>query len=148
MLAFSVMSLNSQGPPGEFKSKNKIDVRTFDYRFVQDYCNTVIALLNVMFTVNGTVQLNSVGSNPAEHFIRLINMRSRSLHTISCFELCQKLFGENDSRWARRKAEYRPACFVFPSRCRESSQSPQGNTRGGQWNRVFNNVRLWLPNFG
>ena len=34
-----------------------------------------------MFTVNGTVQLNSVGSNPVEHFFGLIRMRSRSVHT-------------------------------------------------------------------
>ena len=81
MLAFYGMSVHSQGPLREFKSKNKIDVRTFDYRFVQEFCNTVVALLNVMFTVNGTVQLNSVGSNPVEHFFGLIRMRSRSVHT-------------------------------------------------------------------
>ena len=81
MLAYYGISLKSRGPLREFKTKNQLDVRLFDQRYVREYCNTVVGILKVLFTVNGTAQLNSVGSNPVEHLFGLIRMRSRSVHT-------------------------------------------------------------------
>lgn len=81
MLAVYGMSLNTRVQLREFKVRTQTDVRLFDQKFLQEYCNTVVAILKVLFTVNGTVHLNSVGSNPVEHLFGLIRMRSRSVHT-------------------------------------------------------------------
>ena len=81
MIGYYGMSKDEHGPLREFKQKNISDVRLFDQRYAREYCNTIVSILKVLFIVNGTVHLNSVGSNPVEHLFGMIRMRSKSVHT-------------------------------------------------------------------
>lgn len=62
------------------KSKNKKDIRLFDDNYLTELTNTLFSHLSILYSHNGSLDLNRFSSNPLEHTFGLIRMRSRYIH--------------------------------------------------------------------
>ena len=65
------------------KTKNNSDVRLFDDNFLVELTNTLFSHLSILYCNNGTINLNRLSSNPLEHMIGIVRMRSRYSHIYS-----------------------------------------------------------------
>ena len=45
------------------------------------FCNTALSILKILDTVNDTINLNRLGSNPVEHIFGLLRMKSLYKHS-------------------------------------------------------------------
>lgn len=61
----------------EHKSARNNHVRLFPDQLTLELSNTLASILSVMYTYNGTLHLNRIGTNPLEHTFGTIRMRSR-----------------------------------------------------------------------
>ena len=66
--------------PQKKNMKNR-DIRLFDDNFLIEISNTLFSHLSILYSHNGTINMNRLSSNPLEHTFGLIRMRSRYSHT-------------------------------------------------------------------
>ena len=67
----------------EHKSPRNTHVRLFPDQLALELCNTLASILSVIYSYNGTIHLNRIGTNPLEHIFGTIRMRSRYKRTYS-----------------------------------------------------------------
>ncbi|KAK8895023.1 hypothetical protein M9Y10_023465 [Tritrichomonas musculus] len=68
-------------PLPQRKSKYNSDLQMYNEVLMIEFCNTVLSILSVIDSINGTINLNRIGSNPVEHVFGLLRMKSRNKHT-------------------------------------------------------------------
>ena len=65
----------------QFKSANKKIVRMYDNKIITELCNTLFVLITQLFSKEGMLYLNRIGTNPLEHTFGMVRMRSKNKHT-------------------------------------------------------------------
>ena len=83
MLAYVEEEIATPGKLPDRKCPESKAVRLFPSNLAVEHCNTVASLLSVLYSFNGTINLNRIGTNPLEHTFGAIRMRSRYKHTYS-----------------------------------------------------------------
>lgn len=65
----------------EHKSVRSTHVRLFPDSLMLELSNTLASILSIIYSYNGTIHLNRIGTNPLEHTFGAIRMRSRHKNT-------------------------------------------------------------------
>ena len=65
----------------DVKTARNAHVKLFPQNLALEMTNTLASILSVMYSFNGTIHLNRIGTNPLEHTFGAIRMRSRHKNT-------------------------------------------------------------------
>lgn len=79
---YYVKELNIVNKPlRQSKYKSNKEIRMHTNALSMHFCNTALSILKILDTLNDTINLNRLGSNPVEHIFGLLRMKSRYKHT-------------------------------------------------------------------